>query len=500
MTSRAPVHRPPSRLLPGLLLFIGLALFYAGLNIWLAGHGYAGDFDQHRWAKVLATLDVDEFRLEHIGLLYPHVPIYLLSMLHSLFGVGSAATPVLLSGISTALLLGLWNRHMRHKGYRLRVRLAMVALFATHPFALWAASSALNTSLAVLFFYVFGYACYLIISVHDVRAVIMAAFLLPILFLTDERTTFVFLALLPLLPFLAPPRMQENSLLSVYSLMGFPLAVAVAGWIYLNWVFHGDPWSFLHATEASFRGAVMQPESTPWLVHWGGQWLAPALIALAAAAMAFPLPLWLTWKNRHYGRRMAAALALFLHPVIAVGLATAAFFLDDMINIVVLLLAATMTVILFVPRQHARLPLLLALLALGNAGGWLALSLYPGQQANAWLQAMRGKAVEQDETLAELGMWLKANPGETLLDDRPLYRAIVARGHARDLVLPFTHQFKNEMKRPAPITPQIVVSHPAGPAAALDRVTQQFPTLFREGLPGYALAFDNGDWRVWRRN
>lgn len=499
MTSSLPTHRPPRSIVPGLVLFAALCVLYAGLNIWLASHGFASDFDLHRWAKALTTLDSDEFRLEHIGLLYPHLPIYLLSVLHGVFGVDSASAPMLLSGIAVALMLVLWNRHMRHKGYRLRDRLVMIALLASHPFALWAASAALNTALALLVFYLLSYACYLIISLHDVRAVIMAAFMLAILFLTDERTTFVFLALLPLLPFLAPPRMQKDSLLSIYILMGFPLAVAVGGWIYLNWVFHGDPWGFLHASEASFRGAVSHPQATAWLAVWGGEWLMPALLALAAAILSFPLPLWLAWKNRRYGKRIAAALALFLHPVIAVGLATAAFFLDDLINISVLLLAAAMAVMLFVPRQRGVSMMLFALLAAGNAGAWLTLSWYPSQETANWHQALLGRAVIQDEQTAELGNWLNVHAEETLLDDRPLYRAIVARGHGHNLVLPFTHRFKNEMKRRSPTATQIVVANPSRPVAALDRVTQQFPTLFRQGLPGYDLVYDSSDWRVWRR-
>ena len=498
MTSIYNANRKPRLWLPSWALFLALGFLYIGLNAWLSGNGFVSDFDVNRWSKAIASIDADEFRIEHIGLLYPHGPIYLMAMMHGVLGIDSARAGAALSAILIALLFGLWNRHLWHKGYPLWTRLALVALLALHPYSLWAASSGLHNALLLLMFYVFCYGCYLIISIHDLRAVVLVSSMFAVLFFVDERTMLLFLALLPLIPILAPSRMLGDSLVGIYSILAFPLVVAAGGWIYLNWVFHGDAWVFLQSPEASFRGALNHPESSPWLSALGGQWLAPLGWAVMFSALAFPLPLWLAWRYRRYHARLAAVLALFLHPVLAVGLATSIFFLSDLSSFLFLLVAVTMAVILLMPRPR-KINLMLVLLALGNLGGWLALSWQPSHEAHAWQRALAGDVQPARDDLIELGRWLGENAHPTLIDDRMLYQAIAARGHAHKLILPFSHQFKNEMKRLQPSTQQIVVANPSRPVAAQDRVTQQFPELFWNGAPGYTLVYDTGEWRVWRR-
>ena len=292
--------------------------------------------------------------------------------------------------------------------------------------------------------------------------------------------------------------MLGDSLVGIYSILGFPLMIAAGGWMYLNWVFHGDAWVFLQSPEASFRGALSQSVSSPWLAAVGGQWLAPIGWAMAFAMLAFPLPLWLVWRFRRYRSRMAASLALFLHPILAVGLATSIFFLSDLTNFLFLLVAATMAVILLVPRMR-KTWLLLLMLALGNLGGWISLNWHPSHETHAWQRALTGNIQPVRDDLLDLGHWLAENGQPTLIDDRALFQSIASRGDAHNLILPFSPRFKNEMKRLHPTSPQIVVANPSRPVAALDRVTQQFPELFWHGTPGYALVYDTGEWRVWRK-
>lgn len=498
MISIYSANRKPRLWFPSWALFFALGFLYIGLNIWLSGNHYISDFDVHRWSKAMTSIDAEEFRIEYIGLLYPHGPIYLLTLMYGVLGIDSVHAGAALSAILIALMFGLWNRHLWHKGYPLWSRLAMVALLALHPYSLWAASSGLHNALLLLMFYMFCYGCYLIISIHDLRAVVLVSTMFAVLFFSDERTMLLFLALLPLIPILAPSRMLGNSLVGIYSILTFPLMIAAGGWIYLNWVFHGDAWIFLQSPEASFRGALNHPESSPWLSALGGQWLAPLGWGFLFSALAFPLPLWLVWHYRRYHARLAASLALFIHPVLAIGLATSIFFLPDLSNMLFLLVAVTMAVILLMPRSQ-KIKLMLVLLALGNLGGWLALSWQPSQEAHAWQRALAGHVQPVRDDLIELGHWLGENPQPTLIDDRTLHQSIAALGNAHNLVLPFSHQFKNEMKRPQPLTEQIVVANPSRPAAAQDRVTQQFPDLFWNGSPGYALVYDTGEWRIWRR-
>ena len=162
-------------------------------------------FRLHRWSKAITSVDSDEFRIEYIGLLYPHGPIYLLALMHGVLGIDNPQAGPALSAVLIALMFGLWNRHLWHKGYPFWTRLTMLALLAFHPFSLWAASSGLHNALLLLIFYVFCYGCYLIISIHDLRAVVLVASIFAVLFFADERTMLLFMALLPVISMLAPP-------------------------------------------------------------------------------------------------------------------------------------------------------------------------------------------------------------------------------------------------------------------------------------------------------
>lgn len=497
-----PRRRRRSSGAPSYSLFAALLLGFAALSIWLLSNGYSSEFSLHRWSKVIAILDSGEFRIENIGLFYPHAPIYLLAMFHNLPGAASAHAPHFVGVLAGAALFMFWNQQMRRKGYTLRQRTLFILLLGTHPFVLWAVTSGLHNALTLLGFYLFCYGCYLVVSQHDVRALVFVSSMLALFFFIDERTLFLFLALLPLVPFLASPRMVRESLVSVYAVMAFPLLVAFIAWIYMNWIFHGNPWSFLETPDASFRGAWNHVGVTPWLLDFGGQWLMPILIAGLLAVSGFPLALYLFWRFAHKRRQTLAGLVLYLHPLIATGLATAGFFLADALNMVFLLAAVTMVLLLIMPRiSGPRVRHIVFLLAFGNLMGWGVMALDKAPDASLWRTSLLAQTVaDRHNGDQRLGEWLREHDRETLLDDRTAYRVIVARGHGRNLVLPFSARFKNAVKSRELGIEQLLVRNPQLPDAGLDRVGQRYPGLFREGLAGYERVYDDGAWRVYRRS
>jgi hypothetical protein len=425
----------------------------------------------------------------------------LLALFHLLPGTTSLHAPYFMAVLVGAVLFMFWNQHLRRKGYTLLQRLGFLVLMASHPFVLWAVTSGLHNALTLLGFYLFCYGCYLVVTQHDVRALVFVALILALFFFTDERTLFVFLALLPLVPLLASPRMVEESLASVYAIMAFPLLVALGAWLYMNWIFHGMPWAFMEAPDSSFRGAWNAIGTSPWLLSWGGQWLMPTLIAGLTGMAAFPVLAYLGWRFAHKRRQLVACLVLWIHPVIAAGLATAGYFLTDVLGLVFLLAAATMGGMLIMPRLRGeRVVPLMAMLALGNLAGWGVMGWNESPDIRQWREGLLARAVPQaHEQDIRLGQWLREHDTETMLDDRVAYRAIVARGHGRNLVLPFSMRFKNAVKARSPGVAQILVSNPQVPRNLMDRVGERYPELYREGMAGYSRVYDDGLWRIYRR-
>lgn len=498
-SSPSPQRKPPERGLWSLRLFLALVAGFSLISVWLLAHGHSGEFNGQRWAKVLSTIGADGFRLEDIGLLYPHAPIYLLALFRSLPGMADPTLPYFLSALCVAATFTLWNTHLRNKGYAAGTRLAFVALVACHPFVLWSATAGFHNALTLLMFYLFCYGCYLVICLRDVRSLVFVSMTLAVFFFTDERTLYIFLALLPLIPLLAPRPMMEASTASVYGVLAFPVTLAIGAWFYLNWIFHGEPSLFLDAPEASFRGAWHAVDASSWLLARGGEILSPLALPPLLAAAAFPLPLWLLWRYRGHDRFRRAAVVLFMHPVIAIALATTGFYLAHPVEILFLLAAVAMSLLLVAPRQERSLPLL-ALLAAGNLGGWVVLAGEEHADVRAWRDSLLARAsTAADDADRRLGEWLRVHRAPTLLDDRAGYRAIAARGDAAELLLPHQEEFKRALRQRDWAPAQVALVRPSDPRAALDAVTRFAPGLYWHGMDGYRLVFDDDPWRVYRR-
>jgi membrane protein XagC len=481
-------------------LFLALVTGFCALSLWLHEHGHTAVFDTLRWAKVLSTVGADAFRLEDVGLLYPHAPIYLLGFFRMFPGIADPRLPLFLSALCMAACFTLWNTHLRNKKYPLGARVILVLLVATHPFVLWSGSAGFHNAITFLMFYLFCYGCYLVVTLQDVRSLVFVSMSLCVFFFTDERTLFVLLALLPLIPLLAPRRMFNASVSSVYGVLVFPVALAIASWFYMNWIFHGDASLFLSAPEASFRGAWRAASSSPWLMHYGGSFLMPLLIPSLIAVLAFPLPIWMLWRFRDRDNFRRAMIVLYLHPLLAISLATAAFYLAHPMEILFLLAAVSMSLLLVVPRMDRYLPLVFGLLASGNLAAWALMAGEEHVDVRNWRNSLLARPLSEGQGVEQrLGEWLNDNRQPTLIDDRAGFRVIVARGDAKGLILPHQREFKGALRQRDWAAEQVVVVRPSDELAPLDAITRFAPSLYWNGMPGYRLVFDANPWRVYRR-
>lgn len=474
------------------------------LTIFLVGNGHVSTFDAQRWAKILTTVDVDGFRLEDIGFLYPHAPIYLLSLFQWIPGIADAKLPNFLSVLCMAGAFTLWNTHLRNKGYSRSIRIAFVILLASHPFVLWAGTTGFHNAITFMGFYLFCYGCYLVICLRDVRSLVFVAISLAVFFFTDERTLFILLALLPLIPLLAPRRMMDESMGSVYGVLAFPAVLSIFGWVFLNMIFHNDTTLFLDAPEASFRGAWNAVGDSPWLMKHGGDIVSPLVSPFIFALLAFPILPWLLWKHRRHERFLRAGTVLLVHPILALTLATTGFFLAYPIEILFLLAGVSMSLLLVAPRVERQIPGLLALLVIGNLAGWAVLATEDHVDVRTWRDSLLMRPMSREyEADRRLGEWLRHNQsqrGQTMIDDRVGFRVIVAMGDARTLVLPHQNDYKSAMRKRDWALDQVVIIRPSEPRAYLDAITQFAPTLYWSGMPGYHLVYDDDPWRVYRRN
>lgn len=485
-----------------LALFLLLFVVLGVCTVWLLEHNYINDIALRRSAKLIGIFDAPQLRFENLGLVYPHLPYYLLVPFFCLPGLPPVMAPYLASLCAGAGLLVFWQQELRDRGYGVRFRLALLVAVIAHPYFLWAITSGtVQDALSLVLFYFFYTTLARLSGEEDVRSFILLALILAAYFFVDERALFLFFALLPLLPLVAPPRMMRTSPVSVYAVITFPFLASVASWAYLNWIFHSDPWLFWNSPESSFRGGWFRAPDVEWLRLYGGTWLRPILIACLHALVSFPVLIWLLARVRRERVLLAATVVLFLHPLIAIGFGTLKYFVTHPMGMLFLFSSGIMAGIVLMPPLGAvaRRGMVTAML-MGVLGGWLSMSWNPDPEIRRWHDAVAGaQLLPQHQGDLALGLWLQSNRQPTLLDDNSGFRAIVARGDARGLRLSFSEEFKMALKRESPMVSQIAVPNPAGRNGSGDRINKQYPLLFAFGMEQYRLVYDDAEWRVFRR-
>lgn len=484
-----------------MLTFLAAFALLGIVSAWILGHGYQNDFALSRWTKTLSLLDAEHFRLENLGLVYPHLPIYLLAPLYYLPGFSSSTAPFVLSTLVTAALLAHWNYRLAAKGYGLLLRLTLMALVGLHPLFLWSATSGTQNALSMALFYVLYLAVSRLVHDRDARSFIALALILAVYFFVDERATYIFIGLLPLIPLIVPRRMLNESIASVYIVLATPLVIVLLSWAYLSWIFLGDATAFLTTPGSAFLGAWQDAPYVNWLQRYGGTYIAPLGAIAVMVCLAFPVLLWVVFHSSRHVLLMRSTLVLIVHPIIVGMFATANYFLAHPVDILFLLNAGFMAGVVLLPREshRARLTMMILLVA-GWVGGWIVFNLNPTVEMQRWQASLFARNAESPyEPDRSFGEWLKHNSDALMMDDQVGYRAIAFAGSTKRLYLPSSMEFQQAlMRRPFSVI-QVAVPNPKLPYGSQDRINKAYPGLFEHGLAGYGLIYDANNWRVYRR-
>lgn len=483
-----------------LFWFATAALGLVVIGLWQ--NHYTGDLALRYWAKLLAVLDSTGIRLENLGALYPHGRFYALAPFHYLGPLDSPGAPYLVSALVAAGLIVLWNHHLRRAGHPASFRAVLIGLALVHPALLWNATNGALGTISLLFFYLLYMAALRMVQHRDIHSFIMLGVVLALFFFVDEVTFYLFVALVPLLALMVPRQILVSAPLSAYVILATPLMVVILGWLYFNWVFYGTPLAFLSEPHSGFLGARQDVEHIRWLRTYGGEWVAPGAVAAVLTAAAYPVLFLLLGRAARHPAHFSAAIVLLLHPVVAVALATYDYFLSHPMEIVALVVAGVMAELTMLDsrRPHVRWAAI-GLLSAGVVGGWYGFLHDATPAMQRWASALVAPVSAGPHSGdAALGRWLNRNRGVTLMDEGTAYRVIAARGDAEGLVLPFSDSFKIELRRGRPGLDMVVVPDPGTARGRRDAINQRWPELYKAGIPGYSLVYDDDGWRVWRRS
>jgi hypothetical protein len=447
------------------------------------------------WAAAITAGD-GELSIGSIVAAYPSIPFLATTLLHFIMPNGTP-TPALLAAGIFAVLAGVWFHALRLSGLSVITAGLATLLVAFHPMLLRAVISGAAEMFLVIFLYLFGNALYDLRARSGIPEVMTVGLALLGVAFSHPMGAAIAAAAVPLLVFAISPTLVAGSAINVVLTLAFPTLFGAAAFAYVAWIFPGDGWRFFAETPASMaEWTASHARLIP-----GGLAGAPALDAglTVAVVLAMAAPIAVVAIGWVYRRRaLIAPAAVFAMAAIAAAIfaiVTGLFGSPGIATIAAPVLAVI--VMTRVPIDRHRRGLALMLLVLGWLGGAIGLAIVDPIATTRASAAIEGQFGDQ-ERIDALGLGgATVGRDDVLVDTFNAPAVVLGRGHARGLLLPSGEPFALALLFSRIDAPFVAVPNPQSNLGAGDRLNRTFPFLFRQGLPGYRVIYQNNTWRLF---
>ncbi len=449
---------PPGLLAFGAALCLTAAVTAAGLTpggavrLWAAA--MLGSGGQLPWASVATG--------------YPPIPLVTATALQAM--VPSAPAPALLAAAVFGLLAMLFVRALRKADLPRPLLVVAAPLILLHPFLLRAVLGGPAEMFLALFLYFFGLSLFDLRERTQVREIMTTGLSLLGLAFSHPLGAVSAAAAVPLLAFAVRPSFAATSAINTVLALIFPALAGAGAFAYLRWAFPGE-------------SLAVDPGEGSRFAAWAAD---------AAIAMAAPLPFFAAfWVRRRRPQLMPILIFAAVVGLAALFAAMIPFGDPRSVAVAAPILSAVVLARVSVAREN-RLAVVLLLLGgcLAGAPGWKFIEGMATDPA--------GYSTTESQRLdaLALGNAIRGRYG-VLIDAVNTPAVVLGRGDAAGLLPPRSESFALALMRGRPNAPFIAVPDPRGDAG--DRLNQAFPHLYRQGLPGYRLIFQNRTWRLFAR-
>lgn len=420
---------------------------------------------------------------------YPSAPLALMIVLHwplSLFG---AFMPSVLSALLAALLVAGWFGGFRSTGLGQGASLGAAAMIGGNPLFLRAAAEGISALLPICGLWMLAKGMLNLRREPGVNNLILISFALVLLSASGPLGLVIALSSVPFLALIAASELIAQSVIGFYLVFLFPLAFSAGGFVFLNWMFSGDPLHFLKSGLAS-PGVERLTEAAQ---------MPAGMVALTVAGTLLTSALALWGLVRHHrfevaGRGFVAVLGTL---VTAICIARLVHVLPAPALTASLGCGVTAACVPLWARHRSMRAIILPAVALSFVAGVLVLGLDASTGAARLRQAaLMHRLGTSDPTTEGLAGVLRGKSG--ILFDASAAPAVVAeRGSARGISGAQSHAFQlaaltHQLKSP------VLVVRSVQSTKGADTLGRAFPELFRSGAPGYRLVFDSPTWRVFQ--
>ena len=477
----------------GVLAFAAmLALAAAALRT-----GFVPDDAVTLWAGAITAGD-GEISLGRIVAVYPSIPFLATTLMEVVTPDGSP-TPALVAALMFGLLAGFCLVALRDRGLGILVAFAVTVLIVLHPAFIRAAIAGPADMFLAAFLLLFAKGLYDLRAQSAAPQVMTVAMALLGLTFSHPLGAAIAVASVPFLVLAVRPALIANSALSVVVALVFPALFCVGAFVYVSWVFPGSGWSFFTASTASL--AAWATGMTRLL----GQGLTASLALAAgvtvtlALVLSAPVAVLTLVALRHRQPLVAPAFVLAAATIAAavISVATGVFGEPAPLLVAAPVLAAIL--LIRTPIVQERRAAVMALLVLGWFGGAAGVLIVDPRVATHLRDLADGTGGDRERLDAlTLGKATAGRDG-VLVDTLNAPAVVLGRGYARGLHATQGEGFALAMLFAKVDTPFVAVPDPQSAAGAQDQLNKTFPKLYRFGVPGYRLVYQNPTWRLFER-
>jgi hypothetical protein len=487
----------------GLVALIGLSC----MLVWLDFRGFLPQDLEFLGAKALVARYGPEPRMQSIGFVFPPLLVY---------GTLALGSPITLQVLMGALVVGCLARRMMQLPVSHGWRWTWIILMVLHPaFAFmlllspsWTVATALLMWLcALLWDLVHAESALPSTSFPRIFALVLVGLGMALLVLLRYESWL----LLPLVGVIVGLVFQRESWpFSGAAMLTtlFMSVVAIAAWLYVNWLFTGDAGYFLNSPYSGWRlpGTDMFVQQAGVFASWGevaGWMVYVAPVYLTSAA-------WLIWRDR---RKALVSLLLVIPIVFPVAAFWQGNFTPQLSRFGLFLGLLPLLWQQCPPSALWQRLIITAMLVLSLIGGaaqlqrsqctpeetflWRDLTGQPlpeGSSAQQW-----GRQQQAKRRVAQV-LFEYMQPGQrVLMDDVMNFAVVYLVNDPRYFLMPYQYEFAPALQQPDRYTDFILIAGPESSVKAQDRVLQFWPQLDQAALPKFTELVRTPYYRVLQR-
>ena len=459
-------------------------------------NGLIADDALRLWAGASTAAD-GQVPIGRIVAAYPTLP-FLTTTLVAWLAPGGTPAPALVAAGLLALIAAFSFQSFRKAGLPVAAAAAVTLLVSFHPALLRAVVAGPCDMFLAAFLLMLCLALYNLRARSGTAEVMGTGLaLMGLAFSHPMGAAFAFAAV-PFLVFVVRPVLVASSAFNVVIALIFPTFFAVAAFIYVSWIFPGDGWSFFAAPAESlslWTAAVARVFGN----GLSGFVTIDASLAMGAA-LAIGAPIAVVMLALVYRRRplVVPGVVFAVIAIAATAISVLSGFFGDPTAIVVAAPILAAVVVIRVPVARERLGLATTLLALGWFGGLISLTLVDPVTLNYFHAASEHGGNGRFDALAAGGAAVGRDGVLADVDNAPAF--VLGRGRARGIFGPESEPFALAIMFSHIDAPFVAVPDPQSETGLSDRLDKAFPSLFREGAPGYRVIYQNNTWRLFARS